>query len=845
MLYCPECGAVLSDDAQFCYRCKTRIATHLEGNEKLNVVFPDIEYDPVRTDAVGGDAPAEADCPEPEKKESAEEMIGQVENDVPFGADAETADAEETRAEDIEVTATETETDVPDRTDADGVLDPVANAEKELFNMLEELRRAAGMDIQSVQDELKKASEVDPSASDEREADDGHTQPEPDPVEPADNDQAEADPIKSFFEFDADDIVGAYGLDSLIQKQPLAEEAGDGLFDSDFDFDFDAADISDEPEQAVTDRDLMAEKEAVNEPEKPIFVFDAVGMTDQSDLEKSSSAETESGAGHTDFTFEARETAAGEEIEEYFPDETVMPENENGESSEEAEQAAGTSVETADEPQTVDAADAAEQILDETAAEPVSELAESVTEDIHETETAAKEESAETELPKFVFDDYDDDDTYDELQDAAAEAGSVAGKGLQAEEDVNRSAVVRALYSRELTVDKPIRTDELVSEKPASIEARKRKRNSLIAVLALALVISLAAVYYHNLPGNVYSRHMKKAEAALSQGDVSVAAVEYNKALEIRPDSLQASEVLDSLWSEACSKADVLADEGKFSDAVAAAQDLKLIHPQDSSGFAEEMEKIYSSWAYSAALSGRVDEVSRILEMSKNDVGSEAYSRIETLAREGQARASHAGVFSETSEKILDNFFGGNRLAVFDIMNGIKSDIASYMNEGGSFPFISEEERAGRHVAYYGNGDTFQVYIGKLTDEDSRIGTADSFVISSGGSQGSEYEYYTCEWDKDVPGGNFTDVRYGGSLEEAKYTYSGKLKDGAYDGDIDVTESDGTVYKTKFENGKVILEMEVSPGGARNVVGWDEYRVWMLCFSDEDVQRVFALPYVE
>ena len=404
---------------------------------------------------------------------------------------------------------------------------------------------------------------------------------------------------------------------------------------------------------------------------------------------------------------------------------------------------------------------------------------------------------------------------------------------------------MRALYSRELTVDKPIRTDELVSEKPASIEARKRKRNSLIAVLALALVISLAAVYYHNLPGNVYSRHMKKAEAALSQGDVSVAAVEYNKALEIRPDSLQASEVLDSLWSEACSKADVLADEGKYSDAVAAAQDLKLIHPQDSSGFAEEMEKIYSSWAYSAALSGRVDEVSRILEMSKNDVGSEAYSRIETLAREGQARGSHAGVFSETSEKILDNFFGGNGLAVFDIMNGIKSDIASYMNEGGSFPFISEEERAGRHVAYYGNGDTFQVYIGKLTDEDSRIGTADSFVISSGGSQGSEYEYYTCEWDKDVPGGNFTDVRYGGSLEEAKYTYSGKLKDGAYDGDIDVTESDGTVYKTKFENGKVILEMEVSPGGARNVVGWDEYRVWMLCFSDEDVQRVFALPYVE
>ena len=59
-----------------------------------------------------------------------------------------------------------------------------------------------------------------------------------------------------------------------------------------------------------------------------------------------------------------------------------------------------------------------------------------------------------------------------------------------------------------------------------------------------------------------------------------------------------------------------------------------------------------------------------------------------------------------------------------------------------------------------------------------------------------------------------------------------------------MTDEDGTVYPTTFENGKAIVIEEVTPGGIRNVIGRSEDG-WILALLDEELQAVYRIPYVQ
>lgn len=1001
MLYCPECGAVLSDGAKFCYRCKARIAAPIgngvtpvvkrpeeesispaavpvpeeetahiidtileevpeviaepddetgicadEAAVAEDIVIPEESFaaealaedevlqvtedlvsaeepfaeggdaeadtEPEREDIISSEEPyaededAEADTapevediaspeepyteeeqaetdaePEEEDIDPSEEAFAEEHTETDAEADAEAeAVSEETCPEEDTDTEPESEDTASETVVSETVPAPEENTERELLNMLEELRPSAHREEQAEPYDLFAALRDIPSFFETESipvltGDEIFRQTGSDVSEniSADTDTAEgtaAEPAEEEAEAPfADNTVGeeAQTDDSAETAEPAevvfgaAEEPAEPASAEDEeareeekilpDFFFDL-------EKPVKDffteeKDEPAEEIPAEEPVIPDFFFDFEKIKADTDTEEAAAAEETPAeeTGLPEFFFDldgaATETEAEEETaeDEVSAAETAMPEFFFGGETDDTEDAA------------------AEDIFSD-----INEIPEFFPEEQPAAGTAAEEEVTETEddaeetvpaaedtVAKFIF----DDDEYDDEVFAEEETGTKGfseavkavfgrdggGRESEEDEDDSRGAVVRALYTRELVVDKPIRSEEVISEKSDSKETRKRKIISLIVCAALALVLSLAALHYHNRPDNVFARHMKKAEEALSQGDISAAAVEYNKALEIRPDSLQAADMLDSLWEETFSEAEGMAQEGRFVDAVRTAQMLKQIHPDNKEGYSANMEEIYSSWMRAATASGSSDEIERILETAKVDLDTEALSRLEAISQKSQVWTKYEEFFSENSGKILDSFSAGDRAAVFSTLSGMKEKIAAYKAEGGTFPVISETEKAGSHAAfYYGDDGMLQVYIGKLTEEKTRTGTADSFVITNEGGR-TEYECYTCEWDKDAPGGSFSDTRYGESIGERYYTYSGKLKDGVYDGDIDAADWEDTVYKIKFENGKVVVQMAVSPGGATNVVGWDEYNVWMLCFTDEDVQRTFALPYVK
>lgn len=845
------------------------------------------DTEPETEDVVSSEEPyaededAEADtAPEEEDIDPSEEAFAEEHTETDAEADAEAeVVSEETCPEEDTDTEPESEDTASETVVSETVPAPEENTERELLNMLEELRPSAHREEQAEPYDLFAALRDIPSFFETESipvltGDEIFRQTGSDVSEniSADTDTAEgtaAEPAEEEEAPFADNTVGeeAQTDDSAETAEPAevvfgaAEEPAEPASAEDEeareeekilpDFFFD---LEKPVKDFFTEEKVEpAEEIPAEEPVIPDFFFDFEKIKADTDTEEAAAAEETPAekTGLPEFFFDldgaATETEAEEETaeDEVSAAETAMPEFFFGGETDDTEDAA------------------AEDIFSD-----INEIPEFFPEEQPAAGTAAEEEVTETEddaeetvpaaedtVAKFIF----DDDEYDDEVFAEEETGTKGfseavkavfgrdggGRESEEDEDDSRGAVVRALYTRELVVDKPIRSEEVISEKSDSKETRKRKIISLIVCAALALVLSLAALHYHNRPDNVFARHMKKAEEALSQGDISAAAVEYNKALEIRPDSLQAADMLDSLWEETFSEAEGMAQEGRFVDAVRTAQMLKQIHPDNKEGYSANMEEIYSSWMRAATASGSSDEIERILETAKVDLDTEALSRLEAISQKSQVWTKYEEFFSENSGKILDSFSAGDRVAVFSTLSGMKEKIAAYKAEGGTFPVISETEKAGSHAAfYYGDDGMLQVYIGKLTEEKTRTGTADSFVITNEGGR-TEYECYTCEWDKDAPGGSFSDTRYGESIGERYYTYSGKLKDGVYDGDIDAADWEDTVYKIKFENGKVVVQMAVSPGGATNVVGWDEYNVWMLCFTDEDVQRTFALPYVK
>ena len=900
MLYCPECGAVLSDGAQFCYRCKARIAAPIESGELPVMKGFDERYWTLDAIPEPVDEPVQICDTEPE------EVSGEMcEPDETAGAPADevpepeyTVLPEETGAEEDEaVTDAEPEDSVfPEETDAEEEeTEPDTGTEPEEISVPEESDTEEENTETGAGPEPEDVAEVT-YTEEETEED---TEPEPEdtisadvPAEPetSPEEKAERELLNMLEELrpsahkeDAaepyDVLAALRDIPSFFDDEDIPSLTDEELFGTDGQNRY--ITVAEEPEVKTDDlpeADTVGDAVPAAENFMPEFFFDVKepetdAFAGEDTLPAAPAAEDDAAP---EFFFEVKEPEAGAPAgEDTLP---VAPAAEDGAAPEFFFEVKEPEAETAHEETDITEAPEAvdmpmpefffgtegfgttdEEAVTEEIPEPEADIQEPLqVEDTPKTEDAAETEAPaeETEMPRFIFDEDDyDTDSFDEVEEPETRDFAERVKAVFTREDSNRdtekeesdrSAVVRALYTRELVVDRPIRSEEVISETSDAKEARKRRRNSLIIIAALALVLSLAALYYHNLPGNVFSRRMQKAETALSNGDIVSAAAEYNKALEVRPDSLQAAEMLDSLWEKTCSDADSMAEEGRYNDAVQTAQVLKLIHPENTDGYAAKMEEIYSSWMRAAVNAGNSDDVTRILDAAKDEIGADALARLQEIADSDQVWIKYEELFSENSGKILDSFFGGDRKAVFGIISAMKEKVAAYRNEGGTFPVVSETEKSGKHVAYYyGDDGLFQVYIGKLTDENTRTGSADSFVIGTEGNK-TTYEYYTCEWDKDVPGGAFTDERFGTDLEDDRhYTYSGKLKNGAYDGDIDATDWDETVYKLKFQDGKVILEMEVSPGGARNVVGWDEYRVWMLCFSDEDVQRTFTLPYVK
>ncbi len=392
------------------------------------------------------------------------------------------------------------------------------------------------------------------------------------------------------------------------------------------------------------------------------------------------------------------------------------------------------------------------------------------------------------------------------------------------------------------------RTDKKKKNRSTSDSKDKKSgisKKNLIMIIAALLLAGGLLWFYLSRPETQYSRHMRRASDAESRGDTAAACEEYNLALSVMPDSLQASEKLAAYWASVSEEIDEHLRRSQYREAAEKAKILKVIYPERTDETGSLQERIYSSWAAASVMTGSMNDVNYVLDQASAELNRESYEKVVARSDDAKARYKYAEQFTQVGRRILELNEAGDRTAAFEQTENFFSTVADYAAEGGSFPVRTGADSTGRQAGFYINGSVLQVYIGWFSDDGDREGTADSYVVSRPDDGTSEYDLYSCEWYGDAPGGTFRRSVYGSGLYDGeKMTVSGTLKRGLYDGTVTIQIPGGETYSATFDSGYAVVAAEQAPDGRKNVIGYNSDGTDWYCLTDEELNSSFGVLYV-
>ena len=379
---------------------------------------------------------------------------------------------------------------------------------------------------------------------------------------------------------------------------------------------------------------------------------------------------------------------------------------------------------------------------------------------------------------------------------------------------------------------------------------KKENRNRLISLIAALVVLAAAAFagwYWYNLPNNVYSRYMSGALKAVEQGDVYTAAVDFNEALKVRPESLQASEQLDRLYSETYSLTYEYMDKQMFSEAHDQAKLLDAIHPAEAENNTAILKDVFMEWAAASTRTGNDQDIQHVLDMASSELSRENYTDVENSARAAKAGYEYADFFMNSGERLMELNSGNDRAGVFAQLDSMLSQVKEYAGKSGSFPVRLGTDSQGREAAiYYTSDQLLQLYIGKFDSAGNRTGDAFSYIITTASDGSKEYGSYSASWNSDRPNGNIDYHDFAGNYSGAeRMTVRGSAVNGYFDGNVSMLASDGYTYGVSFTSGTVKVLADTAPDGQKNVIGYANDGERWLCWSDDQISRLHGVPYAE
>ena len=379
---------------------------------------------------------------------------------------------------------------------------------------------------------------------------------------------------------------------------------------------------------------------------------------------------------------------------------------------------------------------------------------------------------------------------------------------------------------------------------------KKENRNRLISLIAALVVLAAAAFagwYWYNLPNNVYSRYMSGALKAVEQGDVYTAAVDFNEALKVRPESLQASEQLDRLYSETYSLTYEYMDKQMFSEAHDQAKLLDAIHPAEAENNTAILKDVFMEWAAASTRTGNDQDIQHVLDMASSELSRENYTDVENSARAAKAGYEYADFFMSSGERLMELNSGNDRAGVFAQLDSMLSQVKEYAGKSGSFPVRLGTDSQGREAAiYYTSDQLLQLYIGKFDSAGNRTGDAFSYIITTASDGSKEYGSYSASWNSDRPNGSIDYHDFAGNYTGAeRMTVRGSAVNGYFDGNVSMLASDGYTYGVSFTSGTVKVLADTAPDGQKNVIGYANDGERWLCWSDDQISRLHGVPYAE
>ena len=376
-------------------------------------------------------------------------------------------------------------------------------------------------------------------------------------------------------------------------------------------------------------------------------------------------------------------------------------------------------------------------------------------------------------------------------------------------------------------------------------QENRKRLISLLVFLAVLLAAVIGGWYWYNMPDNVYSRYMSGAIKAAEEGDVFTAAVDFNEALKVRPDSLQASEQLDRLYSEAYETAYDYMDKQMFAEAHEQAQLLATIHPEETENNTAALKEVFMAWAAASARTGVDQDIQHVLDMASSELSRENYADVENSARSAKAGYEFADFFMSSGDRLLELNSGNDRVSVFKLLDSMLPQIKEYADRSGSFPVRTGTDAQGREAAIYYDPDSLlQLYIGNFDSSGRRTGDAFSYIISIGTDGSREYGSYSAVWSGGEPNGSFDyhDLASNYSGTERGIA-RGTANSGYYDGTVSIMASDGYTYSVSFSSGTVKVVADTAPDGQKNVIGYAADGERWLCWSDAQVAERHGLPY--
>ena len=505
------------------------------------------------------------------------------------------------------------------------------------------------------------------------------------------------------------------------------------------------------------------------------------------------------------------------EVFDLFPEKAAETAEELAEPvAEAAEEVAGTGVETAEE-----------------IAEPVAEAAEEIAEAAEATAAEVADVAEETaeEAAEFV-------------EGAATE---VAAPVIAAAEEVAADATpIADVIAAEAA---PIAEGAAAAEEPP----KKKSKAPLIIVLVLVVLAAAGYFIYQNLDSTKYAKLRKQIDAAMEQKDYAAAQPLIEEAFQYERDTEDLQEFyrqckLDPVLALAGAedqKGFITAAEAHIKEYPKSEEELL---PLIETAYKSEADKVLGTndlaqikelrtWLASAYDSGKypglkdkikkADDLIEYLQLKqtfaafaadlqKTMTPTETYNPSETL-------------YVATFDCIRDGFLKGS--------GKYRSLALSEEKMKSIYPLILDKDANGRAWAFYYTDDRYFFYYGGFNGT-KREGEG-IWICADNLTTSATWREYLAKgtWKDDLPNGTFTEYRrtkYTSSEDLEMMLAQANVKNGLYEGEVQLTYSNSKLLKGTFKDGHPVIidTIEDANGEKRDII-----------FISEDGQQYISIPH--